>query len=397
MREDEKTRFESLHEIEKLQRRVEYLEKSRIALRRERQKLYTLLDTIPGFVFLRAPDFSIRFANRYFLEHFGDPEGKTCHEIMAGRAEPCEECRLLAVCKTKKPQKWEWTSRVNNRVYQIYDYPFIDVDGQLLVLEFGIDITELKEKDAQINHISRKSKEKESLMLRQSRQALMGEMIGNIAHEWRQPLHIIALLIQDLKECYLHGSFSIEYLDNAVNSVMDVIQYMSHTIDDFSNFFKPEKQSKLFAVSDTVEKTLTFLKPELKRSKIQFEVDVPHDLTIIGYPNEYAHVLLNLIKNAKEVFAERKIEKPKLVIKGFRENKKIIVTVTDNAGGIPDHVIDKIFDPYFSTKNTGSGLGIGLYMSRIIIEQNMKGKMQVRNVEKGAEFRIEVLTSYAEG
>jgi signal transduction histidine kinase len=312
---------------------------------------------------------------------------KPCYEIMANRREPCDECRLLDVYSTKKPQKWEWTSKINGRVYQIYDYPFIDVDDQLLVLELGIDITDLRNKEEEIRA---REQEKDSRMLKQSKHASMGEMIENISHEWRQPLNLISLLIQDLEECYTAGNFTREYLDATINKVVDVVQYMSHTIDDFSNFFSPEKEIVLFSVQDSVDRVLSFLEPELKRSQIRLEVNIPDDFSINGYPNEYAHVLLNIIKNAKDVFVERKISDPKITIKGFRAAGKGVVTITDNAGGISKDVIDKIFDPYFTTKSNESGIGIGLYMSKIIIEKNMQGKLSVANVKKGAEFKIEI-------
>jgi len=227
-------------------------------------------------------------------------------------------------------------------------------------------------------------------MLRQSKHASMGEMIGNIAHEWRQPLNLISILIQNLEESYKCGNFTREFLDETIHQVVDVIQYMSHTIDDFSNFFSPEKTKSLFSVKDSVNKALSFMKPELKRSKIRFEVDIPDDFLIIGYPNEYAHVLLNIIKNANDVFLERKISDPKITITGFSEAGVGVVTITDNAGGISEDVIGKIFDPYFTTKSKESGIGIGLYMSKIIVETNMHGKLSVRNVGSGAEFRIEI-------
>jgi len=279
---------------------------------------------------------------------------------------------------------------MNDRVYQIYDYPFIGMDDQLLVLEFGIDITDLRNKEEEIQGIWAREQEKDSIMLKQSKHATMGEMIGSIAHEWRQPLNWISLLIQDLKESYTAGNFTREYLDETIHKVVDVIQYMSHTIDDFSNFFSPEKEKSLFSVRDSVDRTLSFLKPELQHSNIGLHIDIPDDFLIIGYPNEYAHVLLNIIKNAKDVFVERKISDPKITITGFREAGKSVVTITDNAGGISEDVMEKIFDPYFTTKSNESGIGIGLYMSKLIIEKNMQGKLSVRNVENGAEFRIEI-------
>ena len=138
----------------------------------------------------------------------------------------------------------------------------------------------------------------------------------------------------------------------------------------------------MFSVQGSVDRALSFLEPELKQSKIRLEVNIPDDFSINGYPNEYAHVLLNIIKNAKDVFIERKISDPKITIMGFREAGKGVVTITDNAGGISEDLMDKIFDPYFTTKSNEGGIGIGLYMSKIIIEKNMQGKLSVANAER---------------
>ncbi len=218
----------------------------------------------------------------------------------------------------------------------------------------------------------------------------MGEMIGNIAHEWRQPLHLISLLIQDFKESYDEGKFTREYLDDSINKVMDVIQYMSQAIEDFSNFLAPEKEKTLFSVRDSTNRTVSFLRLALKRSNILVHVDVPEDFLLNGYPNEYAHVLFNIIKNAKEVLTERNTAEPKIIIRAFQKAGRAVVSITDNAGGIPENIIDKIFDRYFTTKSKENGIGIGLYMSKIIIEENLGGKLSVRNIKDGAEFRIEI-------
>ncbi len=153
MRDDQKAKAELLQEVETLRRRVAALEqseditkrkKTEEALEAERGRLYSLLDTLPAFVYLQAPNHSVRFANRYFREHFGDPEGKACYEVLWGAKEPCKPCPTFKVFETNKPQVWEWSQSPDGRIYEINDYPFSDVDGSPLVLELGIDITERK-------------------------------------------------------------------------------------------------------------------------------------------------------------------------------------------------------------------------------------------------------------
>ncbi|MBZ0157763.1 MAG: hypothetical protein K8I29_16325 [Alphaproteobacteria bacterium] len=234
------------------------------------------------------------------------------------------------------------------------------------------------------------SRAKNHLMLLQSRQAAMGEMIGNIAHQWRQPLNTLGLLIQDLRHAYRHGELNREYLDRSVDEGMQVIRLMSQTIDDFRNFFRPNKEREPFSLKETVLRSLSFVEASFRSNSIHVELVVRDEVEITGYPNEYAQVVLNILNNAKDILLERKIGNPRVTITLFREDGRSVVTIADNAGGIEKEIMGKIFNPYFTTKEQGKGTGIGLYMSKNIIEKNMEGKLSVRNTPEGAEFRIEV-------
>ncbi|HOP41288.1 MAG TPA: ATP-binding protein [Geobacteraceae bacterium] len=260
---------------------------------------------------------------------------------------------------------------------------------------------ELREKTEQLEELNRtlaekvrdevnKNRDKDHLLILQSRQAAMGEMIGNIAHQWRQPLTAISLLIQDLGECYVYGDFSKEYLDTTIRNALNVIQHMSQTIDDFRNFFKREKEKQAFSVRQIVDRSLSFIESSLRFNTISVAVDMEDDLLAFGFANEFSQVLINIISNAKDAFREKGTSEPRIRIKGFRQDKKTVVTITDNAGGIPDDIIDMIFDPYFTTRKLENGTGLGLYMSKTIIEKNMGGKLTATNVDGGACFRIEI-------
>lgn len=235
-----------------------------------------------------------------------------------------------------------------------------------------------------------RSREKDHLLILQSRQAAMGEMIGSIAHQWRQPLTAVSLLIQDLGETYVYGDFTKEYLDSTIRSALNIIQHMSRTIDDFREFFKRDKEPQAFSLRNIVDRSLSFIETSLRYHNIAVDVDVDDDLIVFGYPNEFSQVLLNIMGNAKDIFRERCTEKPVIRIHGLRENRKTVVTITDNGGGIPEDIIDRIFEPYFTTRKLENGTGIGLWMSKTIIEKNMEGKLIASNVEGGARFRIEV-------
>ncbi len=236
--------------------------------------------------------------------------------------------------------------------------------------------------------------EKEHMLFQQSRMAAMGEMMGAIAHQWRQPLNVIGLIIQNLKMAYEYGELNADRLQNAVASTMWQVNFMSKTIDDFRNFFKPSKAKELFEARDVVVETISLIKAQLQNNYIDVEVIAEKEgLVINGYPNEFKHVLLNLINNAKDAILLRKAQEncpAKITIEISGKADKIILTVRDTGGGIPDDIMSKIFDPYFTTKDEGTGTGIGLYISKTMIERNMGGQLTARNWKEGAEFMIEV-------
>lgn len=263
------------------------------------------------------------------------------------------------------------------------------------------DITERKTAEEKIKELNKnleekvreeieKNREKEALLLKQSRNAAMGEMIGNIAHQWRQPLNGLALIIQDIEESYLYSELNAEYIKNSVSKSMSIIQHMSQTIDDFRNFFKPDKEKQSFSIKAVLEKTISFVEASFRNNKIELSLYVGNDMFITGFPNEYSQVIINILNNAKDVILERKVECPYVRITLKDNYGKALLLIDDNAGGIDTEVIEKVFDPYFTTKEQGKGTGIGLYMSKTIIEKNMGGKLKVRNTGQGAEFSIEI-------
>jgi C4-dicarboxylate-specific signal transduction histidine kinase len=228
---------------------------------------------------------------------------------------------------------------------------------------------------------------KDQALIQQSRLAAMGEMINNIAHQWRQPLNLIGLIVQGMPQI---TSLSQAQFEHEVERIMTVIMHMSQTIDDFRNFFRQDKEKALFRVAASVEKAVEFSRPGLESKHIAIDVSGDREVTADGYVNEYAQVMLNLISNARDVLMERKIEKPYIHITISHSNGNSLVTLSDNGGGIDAEIMPKIFDPYFTTKDKSQGTGIGLYMSKMIIEQNMGGSLTARNTDRGAEFIVEI-------
>jgi len=235
-----------------------------------------------------------------------------------------------------------------------------------------------------------KSREKDRVMIVQSKQAAMGEMISNIAHQWRQPLNEIGLYVQNLQSSYEYNELTAEYLYNAVEKTMNKLEYMSQTIDDFRGFFKSDKIKDRFMLSQSIHKTLLLISADLQNSFIEVITNLDDDIYYTSYPNEFSQAVLNIINNAKDVLVERKIEKPKVKINLIKQNEKIVLTIADNAGGIDNEIIDSIFEPYYTTKGDLTGTGLGLFISKTIIEKNMGGKLYAQNRMNGAEFIIEL-------
>jgi len=228
-------------------------------------------------------------------------------------------------------------------------------------------------------------------MLQQSKLAQMGEMINMIAHQWRQPLSAISST-----SVALNLKASLNKLDNETtiklsNKISEYSQHLSSTIDDFRDFFKPNKEKVITSYDEMVASVLNIIETSMvnKNIKIVKELDCKHQF--YSYPNEIKQVILNLLKNAEDVLINMKIKEPTITIK----SKDGILTVSDNGGGIKDDIINKIFDPYFSTKTKKDGTGLGLYMSKTIIEEHCKGELNVYNDKDGAVFEIKLKGSDA--
>jgi PAS domain S-box-containing protein len=254
------------------------------------------------------------------------------------------------------------------------------------------ELHKLKENlQKQVNAAVQELRNKDHLLIKQSRQAAMGEMIGNIAHQWRQPLSAVAAIVQDIEDAYEYDELTEEYLHSSVEKTMKQLSYMSRTIDDFRNFFKPNKEKKDFSVQKVLEDTINFVEKSFSFHNIKINLVVKQDSTINGFPNEYSQTVLNILNNSKDAIVENKINPGKInIVANINEKGQSVVSIEDNGGGIPANIIDKIFDPYFSTKEQGKGTGIGLYMSKTIIEDNMNGKIAVQNIGDGVKFTIVV-------
>lgn len=259
------------------------------------------------------------------------------------------------------------------------------------------DITRRKEVEDDLWHLNKsleqrvkmevaKNREKDHLLIHQSRLAAMGEMIGNIAHQWRQPLNALGLLLINIHDAYAHHECDQNYLDESVAKGRQLIDRMSSTIDDFRNFFKPDREKMRFTLEGVVRDALSVVEASFISSGITVALNIKQDASVMGFHNEYAQVILNILGNAKDAILTHKVQNGRVEIAIGQDEEQAYVSIRDNGGGIAGDVMEKIFDPYFTTREKGTG--IGLYMSKMIIENNMSGSIEVRNTRDGAEFRV---------
>jgi PAS domain S-box-containing protein len=279
-----------------------------------------------------------------------------------------------------------------------------NVQGRTLLFSIIQDITERLLAEARLEDLNRslddkvhqalaELRDKDQMLITQGRQAAMGEMIGNIAHQWRQPLSALSVLLGNLKDAQRFGDLEPELVERTTAEGDLLIQKMSSTIRDFAQFFRPDKAQVVFSALAQIQQALTLMDAGLTSHRIAVEVEAPRDLQLLGYPNEYSQVILNLLSNAQQAIWDTGTQAGRIVISLDSRGATARVTVRDNGGGIPEAILPKIFDPYFSTKEMGTG--IGLYMSKQIIEHSMKGRLGARNLGDGAEFTID--TPLAEG
>ena len=294
-------------------------------------------------------------------------------------------------CRAKQTDgTWRWFSvnmtpnrSVDGEVAQIVGVMH-DIHAQTLAEEALLQLNQ--ELDSRVREEIRKNMEKDLLLQRQSRLAAMGEMIGNIAHQWRQPINSLGLILGDLEDAALYGECDLPYIQTAVGKSKIIIQKMSSTIDDFRNFFRADKSPGTFSLKHVTDECLNLVEAAMRSHNINIVVKCEGDVVVRGYANEYSQALMNILSNAREAIIERKVSDGRIVIEISEDGEFGIHTVTDNGGGIPPEVLPKIFEPHFTTKE--QGVGIGLYMTLISIEKNMHGKIDVGNAAEGAWFSI---------
>ena len=260
----------------------------------------------------------------------------------------------------------------------------LEESNKMLILER----TKLDELNDSLEHKIKEAVHQNELqnkkILQQSKLAQMGEMISMIAHQWRQPLSAINSTSLAISLKTRLGKLDDKTTLELTKKISDYSQHLSSTIDDFREFFKPNKEKKTTCYNEIVESVLNIIEVSILNKNIKITKQLECDFKFNSYPNEIKQVILNLVKNAEDVLLDLEIENPEIVIKSHNK----VLTISDNGGGIPDDIMDKIFDPYFSTKTKKDGTGLGLYMSKTIIEEHCGGVLNTYNDENGAVFEI---------
>ncbi|MEA2051103.1 MAG: ATP-binding protein [Campylobacterota bacterium] len=270
------------------------------------------------------------------------------------------------------------TSEINSQI----KLKSLNDNLELLISNKTKELQELNENlEQKIIIETLKVREKDKQMIQQSRFAALGEMIGNIAHQWRQPLSAINTTASGMSLQMQLGIASNDDIDESYTKIMGYVDFLTQTIEDFRGFFHEDKDTVDFNITETIDKTLTIISPSYKDNDIEIIKHFPdYQMFSHGMPNELAQVFLNILNNAKDATISNEIKNRYVSIRCEEKDNQNIIYIQDNAGGIPQDIIEKIFDPYFTTKHQSQGTGIGLYMSRDIVEKTMNGSISVRNM-----------------
>ncbi|MDD2567463.1 MAG: PAS domain-containing sensor histidine kinase [Thiovulaceae bacterium] len=355
----------------------------------------------------------IFFAMREREAHKENPDWHTFGEL-------CFNSDLIVI-ENNKPMKFEEFGNVRGKMLylEVYKAPFYDKEGKILgTVGAGRDITQLKQSqldlqmsldtlkeqreelasfnqtlEKRVKEEMQKQKTQEKMMLHQSRQAAMGELLESIAHQWRQPLNIIGLATVNLETLHAVGNLSDEEFDEKIRIITSNIAYMSQTIDDFRKFLSPEKHSGNFDPNASIRNALMIIDAQRKSAKTDISLELQENIELSGIANEFQQVLIILLNNALDAIKHRlqtaQIERGAITITSKQNDNVIRIEVSDNGGGIDPKSAGNIFEPYFSTKSNTYGTGIGLYIAKNIVESRMRGKIGFSPITSGTCFYLE--------
>jgi len=264
----------------------------------------------------------------------------------------------------------------------VENFKTVHIDLEEKIKEKTKELEEInKNLEKRIKKAVEENRRKDKIMFQQGKLAAMGEMLQNIAHQWRQPLGSVSLILQSIKLKNEMNKLTPEYIDKKTEEALILTENMSKTIDDFKNFFRPDKTKKTLSIKECILHSKKLVSHMLEKYNIKMDINIKKDIKILGYKNELSHVCLNILNNAIDSLKVSDVKDKKILIVLKKEKKGIIISIIDNGGGIKEEYFEKIFEPYFTTKLKDKGSGIGLYMAKQIIEEHMGGRIRALNIK----------------
>ena len=351
----------------------------------KKKELETIIQEAPNPMILHSEDGNIIRLNQAWIDYSGysineiptiDAWVETMYDDIDVKASVKNHIDTLYDI-TSKIDEGEFTFLNKNKeliTWKFSSAPLGIINGKRTIISSAMDITELKKKD--------------DMLISQSRLAAMGEMIGMIAHQWRQPIAGIAMDANNMLLDISLEEFDINNAEEYSNSILEQTEHLSKTIDDFRNFFKPDKVLITVKLKDIIEETHSIVKESLINDSIEFRTSYESNTEVSAYPRELMQVFVNIINNAKDSLVANKIGDALIIVKVYDDDKYVHTDICDNGTGIDENVLPNIFDPYFSTKDEKTGTGLGLYMSKMIVEKHLNGKIEVSNKDRGICFKV---------
>lgn len=391
------------------------LAKTTAQLKDSEERFHTIYDSLNDAIFIHdAASGRVLDVNETACRLYGYSRSEIVDNslLRLGTGEPpYSEADALAWihrCADGTPQTFEWITTIHDGSHLWVEVSMrrAIIHGENRVVVMVRDISDRKRAEETVNAQQEQLEElnhtleirvneaivelrqKDELLIQQSRNAAMGEMLNTIAHQWRQPLNNIAIYVQTLPLLRDSGELTDEQLQSDVESIMAIVLYMSKTIDDFRTFFRHEKMKQAFYLKDVAEKALNFVSARMEHLEINCQRLVKKEPLVFGYESEYVQVLVNILNNAIDILSYTEKTKRQVVLTIDELDDKAILTVQDTGGGIAPEALPHIFEPYYTTKGPGEGSGIGLYMAKTIIEKHMSGTLSASNTNDGAAFCI---------